>query len=545
VNGSAFRRCGCRDAAGAKLGLQCPKLGKRGHAAWWFRHDLPPGADGKRRRATGGPFSTKADAEAALAAALTRVSQGTYVELGRQTVADYLRQWLDGKINLKPSTRHGYETHCQLYLVPGLGHLRLSDLRDHHVEELYAAIRELQPQRPGYKPSPMAQRLLEARSDKKFLRPPGPGRIRRVHGTLMSALNNAVKRGKIARNPGAFVELASGRAPRPVVWTPERVELWQRTGKRYPVAVWTPQQAGAFLDFACNDGLSALWQLVAYRGLRRAEVVGLSWANVDLDNACATISDTVVQVDHVSTWGGPKSEAGARIISLDSVTVKALRNHRAAQAEQRLAWGAAWVDSGLVFTKDDGSPLNPDGVSQRFERLIARSGLPPIRLHDLRHVAASLALAAGVPMKVVSEQLGHSSSQITSDIYSSVLPQVAQAAAEAVADLVPRAATNTQPEPVSASSATPRPHQRTNRTPAEVAARVKPQVRPSGAGGARTRDRGIMRTQRLSEMRKRLRCKGLRTEMRLVPCCSRALLDAKAAAVGSDDRTSKTTTVQP
>ena len=195
---------------------------------------------------------------------------------------------------MKPSTRHGYETHCQLYLVPGLGHLRLSDLRDHHVEELYAAMRQLQVQRPGARPSPTLQRLLEARTDRQFRRPLGPARIRRVHGTLMSALNSAVKRVKIARNPGAFVELASGRSPRPVLWSPERVELWQRTGKRCAVAVWTPQQAGAFLDFANSDGLSALWQLVAYRGLRRAEVVGLSWVNVDLNKGVATISDTIV-----------------------------------------------------------------------------------------------------------------------------------------------------------------------------------------------------------------------------------------------------------
>jgi integrase len=427
-----------------------------------------------------------------LAGALTRVSQGTFVELGRQTVAEYLRQWLDGKVRLKPSTRHGYETHCQLYLVAGLGHLRLSELRDHHIEELYDAMRQLARQTPGSRPSPLVRRLLEARSDRQFRRPPGPARIRRVHGTLMSALNSAVKRGKIARNPGAYVELPSGRAPRPVVWTPERVDLWKRTGKRYPVAVWTPQQAGAFLDFASGDRLAPLWHLVAYRGLRRAEVVGLPWANVDLATASATIRDTIVQVDHVSTRSDPKSDAGERTISLDTLTVAVLRAHRRAQAAARLAWGAAWVDSGLVFTKEDGSALNPDAVSQRFERLVARSGLPPIRLHDLRHVAASLALAAGVPMKVVSEQLGHSGIQITSDIYSSVLPQVAQAAAEAVAALIPRAAGSRITEPPSAASATPWPHPRTNRTPTEVAARTKPQVKDGGAGGARTRDRGIM-----------------------------------------------------
>jgi hypothetical protein len=197
-------------------------------------------------------------------------------------------------------------------------------------------------------------------------------------------------------------------------------------------------------------------------------------------------------VERTSEWGDPKSEAGERTISLDSHTVAVLRAHRRAQTEARLAWGAAWVDSGLVFTKEDGSALNPDTVSQRFERLVARSGLPPIRLHDLRHVAASLALAAGVPMKVVSEQLGHSSIQITSDIYSSVLPQVAQAAAQAVADLVPRAAPAGPTSGTSATSGPRRAHRGTIPTPERVAARTKPQVNEGGAGGARTRDRGIM-----------------------------------------------------
>jgi len=493
VKGSTFRRCGCRDPlTGAQLGSRCPQLSKRTHGAWWYRHELPAGRDGCRRRTRGGPFATKSEAEAALADALSRVIQGTFIELGRQTVAEYLRQWLDGKIRLKPSTRHGYETHCRLYLVPGLGHLRLSELRDHHIEELYAAMRQLHRQASASRPSPLLRRLLEARADLEIARPPGPARIRRVHATLMSALNNAVRRGKIPRNPGAYVELPAGRAPRPVVWTPERVGLWRRTGKRYPVAVWTPHQAGAFLDFASADRLAAFWHLIAYRGLRRAEAVGLPWADVDLDAANATIRDTLVQVERTSEWGDPKSEASERTISLDSHTVAVLRAHRRAQTEARLAWGAAWVDSGLVFTKEDGSPLNPDTVSQRFERLVARSGLPPIRLHDLRHLAASLALAAGVPMKVVSEQLGHSSIQITSDIYSSVLPQVAQAAAQAVADLVPRAAPAGPTSGNSATSGPRRAHRGTIPTPERVAARTNPQVSDGGAGGARTRDRGIM-----------------------------------------------------
>ena len=190
------------------------------------------------------------------------------------------------------------------------------------------------------------------------------------------------------------------------------------------MAVWTPQLAGAFLDFAAADLLYQMWHLIAYRGLRRSEAVSLEWAEVDLDASMLNVRES-------------KSDAGVRTVSLDTGTVAVLRAHRLAQAHRRIASYGAWVDSDRVFTKQDGTPLNADSVSQRFDRLVVRSELPPIRLHDLRHVAASLALAAGVPLKVVSEQLGHSASGITADIYSSVMLQVRQAAAEAVANLVP------------------------------------------------------------------------------------------------------------
>ena len=257
-----------------------------------------------------------------------------------------------------------------------------------------------------------------------------------MHATVRSALNAAVKRRKIAHNPVLHVELERVRKPRALVWTDERVNQWRRTGRRpSPVMVWTPMQTGAFLDAVADDRLYALWHLLVFRGLRRSEAVWLSWVDVDLDAASAT-----VRAGSQQHWDGPKSEAGERSLALDATTVAVLRRHRRAQQELRLRWGAAWTETGLVFTHEDGRSLSPNGVSQRFERLVARHDLPPIRLHDLRHVAATLALTAGVDIKVVSEQLGHTTTQITRDIYLSVMPQVAQSAAEAAAALVPRAA---------------------------------------------------------------------------------------------------------
>src|SRR4051794_22568441 len=225
----------------------------------------------------------------------------------------------------------------------------------------------------------------------------------------------------------------------PLVWTDERVALWRRTGRRpSPVMVWIPAQTVAFLDAAGADRLYPLWHLVAHRGLRRSEAIHLRWADVDLDAAQATVRE---QSDEAMAWS-PKSESGNRTIALDALTVEVLQVHRDAQDAERRLWAEAWTDSGRVFTKEDGTQLNADSVSQRFDRLVARHDLPPVRLHDLPHGAATLALTAGADIKVVSHELGHSSmqitqiTQITQDLYTSVLPQVSQAAADAVAALL-------------------------------------------------------------------------------------------------------------
>ncbi|WP_052914955.1 site-specific integrase [Protofrankia coriariae] len=426
----------------------------------------------------GGSFPTRGIAETELAKSLARLHTGGHTETDRElTVAQYLDDWLDGKVKLRPSTRRSYESHIRLYLKPGLGHLRLTDLRDHHVEQLYAAMRQIGHKSKEHKPSPLLRRLLEVRQESPDRRRPmSPARIRRVHATTMSAFNNAVKRRKIPHNPAQYVELASGRAPKPLVWTTGRITTWQKTGRRpSPVMVWTPAQAGAFLDFAAADRLYPLWHLIAYRGPRRGEAVALGWAEVDLDAGSAYVLDNLPDPADFNEdeWGDPKSNAGFRPISLDNRTVAVLLAWRATQNAERLAYGPDWVDCGRVFTHEDGRRLNPNGVSQRFDRLIARFNtirqehqeknrdtaflarrhrmpaaaietaltfgpLPPIRLHDLRHTAASLTYRATRDLKLVSELLGHASIQFTSDVYTTIFEEVDRDAAEAVADLVPR-----------------------------------------------------------------------------------------------------------
>lgn len=213
-------------------------------------------------------------------------------------------------------------------------------------------------------------------------------------------------------------------------------------------AAWTVRLAGRpFLPARSRSasssarsrltGLYALYGVVVLTGLRRGEALGLRWADVDLDEGVLHVRQQVVAVGTEVRIGPPKTKAGERTVALSEATVAMLREHQARQRPERLMWGEAWHDSGHVFTYEDGRMLRPDHVTHLFRRLAKEAGLPLIRLHNLRHTSASLALAAGVPMKVVSDRLGHSSESITSALYTVVVPAVARDAAERIANVVP------------------------------------------------------------------------------------------------------------
>jgi integrase len=155
-------------------------------------------------------------------------------------------------------------------------------------------------------------------------------------------------------------------------------------------------------------------------GMRRGEVVGLRWQDVDFDGRCLFVVQQITDVGGRLVVGTPKTRRGARVVPFDDHTVGRLRAHHEIQALERVAWGSAWHDSGLVFTREDGRPLRPEYVTRHFQRLAAEAGLPVIRLHDPRHTNASIAFAAGVDIKVVSERLGHSTIAITADLYTHV-----------------------------------------------------------------------------------------------------------------------------
>ena len=212
-----------------------------------------------------------------------------------------------------------------------------------------------------------------------------------------------------------------------------------RPRERPAVAVWTAAQTAQFLHAIAGHRLYAAYHLIALRGLRRGEAAGRRWCDVDLDGKTAMISQQLQQYDGHLTVCPPKTPHSIRTIALDHTTIAALRAQRDRQHAEATSFGPGYRASGYVFTNLNGHPMAPDRLTRTFAALAGQAGLPPVRLHDLRHGAATLALAAGVDLRIVQEMLGHSSIVLTADTCTSVLPQVAHAAAEKVAALVIRA----------------------------------------------------------------------------------------------------------
>jgi integrase len=411
-----YKRCGCRDAAGRQVGASCPGLTAVGHGRWYFTVELSGYPDGGRRRLRRGGYpSHRAAAEAARLYSPDRQPGGVDPLIA---VGPWLRRWLAERDGIRASTRRSYEMHLRLYLVPYLGRVPLRDLQPGHVRAMFVAI-AAEHERRGRTWTPSSRQRLRA--------------------TLRTALNAAMRERLLTANAARDVELPPVPRPHPVVWNPARVAAWKATGTKPTVAVWTAAQTGEFLRAARADPLYPLFHVVIFRGLRRGEALGLTWPEIDLTNATLTVSQQLLEDNGTLIFAPPKTEASRRTIPLDRATVTVLRRHHREQ-RQRQRDGTRHAPTGLVFSKDDGTPFRPEYVTRHFQQLAKDAGLPPIRLHDLRHGAASLALAAGTDLKVVQDLLGHSSIVLTADTYTSVLPELARDAAEATARLILAAA---------------------------------------------------------------------------------------------------------
>jgi integrase len=196
---------------------------------------------------------------------------------------------------------------------------------------------------------------------------------------------------------------------------------------------WTATQVRTFLDGSREHRLHGAFVLAATTGMRRGEVLGVRWRDIDFDRRRLAVRQTILSIQYQITFGSPKTTRGRRAIALDERTIAVLRTERDRRAHEQALLGADYQDHDLVFARVDGTPVHPDYFTQSFERVVARLDLPRIRLHDLRHTHATLGLAAGIPAKVMSDRLGHATVAFTQDVYMHAIPQLEADAAEQVA----------------------------------------------------------------------------------------------------------------
>ncbi len=346
--------------------------------------------DGQRLTET---LPSKSEALAWVREQQTRAAQGLIlVDTRNATLREFLDNWFKAvQPTVKPRTYEQYSDAIRLHIAPTLGRYRLADLRPDHLQRLYA------------------EKLKEGLSART---------VQIAHAVLRHALGDACAWGFVARN----VCLAA-KAPRP-----KRVEL----------NAWTPEEARQFLEGIRGERLEGLYRLALACGPRAGELVGLKWEDVDLTRGTVQIRRTLQRLRGQGiVESEPKTDRARRQVSLPKPVVEALKRWKVRQIEERLIAGETWQDSGYLFTTCKGSPIEPRNLHRDFTRKTERLGLPRLRLHDLRHTAATLLLSRGIHPKVVQEMLGHSQITLTMDTYSHVLPTMQQEAAQVMEELLP------------------------------------------------------------------------------------------------------------
>ena len=361
---------------------------------WSYRLDLGYDDVGKRRQREVGNFPTKREAQAALNEALSEFQRGSYVAPSRQTVRDYLDSWImTAKPELAETAWTNYRNVVRAYILPHLGSKRLADLSALDIKKWQGEL------------------LDHGRRDGQ---PLAVNSVKLAHRVLHRALADGVRWNVIASNPASSV-----RVPR---------------SQHKPMSVWSPDEARRFLHTAADDRAVALWLLALHTGMRRGELAGLRWIDVDLAKNTLTVAQQRTSADRQVIVAPPKARSHRQLL-LAQATVEALRVHRDHQDVERAALGPAWPDSGYVFVDEVGMPYHPERITKMFARAVERAGMQRIRLHDLRHTMATNALAAGVHPKIVQEQLGHSTIAITLDTYSQVPQAVRRESAGRIASL--------------------------------------------------------------------------------------------------------------
>jgi integrase len=350
---------------------------------------------------------------------------------------EFLAEWLATvQDSLKPSTYQNYADYIEAYVVPTIGRRRLRDITVPVLNAFYRHLLQSGRRKPDNN-TPMHEYWLARRDERNGLGP-SPREIAAACKTTIHAARAAVARYQRGRFPAPK---ASGLAPKTVTnvhrmlhrafkdavaWDylafnpAEHASLPRigRAAKRRTRTVWTVGELAAWLRVALTDRFAGMWVLAATSGMRRFELAGAQRNMLDLDAATLRIEDTRVVVDGKPIDSDGKSDSGWRVISLDAFTVSTLRTYVAMLDEERDAFGADYPDHGKLMCFENGRRLHPDTITRRFNRLVDRAGVPRIRLHDVRHTYATLAMDSGIDPKIVSDRVGHSNMAVTLQIYT-------------------------------------------------------------------------------------------------------------------------------
>ncbi len=343
---------------------------------WQWTITLDVDNQGKQIRRSG-TEKTKGEAERAKAQAIADHTRGGLTAPSRVTLGDWLDKWLESrKAEVKPKTYSSYARSVRLYLKPHLGKKRLQEVRP-------VDVRSLQDQIRGAGLGTDTQRL--------------------ALGALSMALKEAVRLELITRNPVEAIKVISDR------------------DKKGRVAqAWTGEEVLKFMTEAEKERQGVALMFMVSTGLRRGEACGLRWANVDLISGICRIVENLVTLEGKPEVSTPKTASGKRVLSLPPEALSLLKKWQARQAEERAAMGAAWQDTGYVFTTTKGTSLHPDNLNRTLTKLCKAAGLRSIRVHDLRHTYANLMLSQGVPLEIVSKLMGHSLPSTTQNLYRHV-----------------------------------------------------------------------------------------------------------------------------
>lgn len=372
----------------AKRGQGEGSIYKRKDGRWTAAINLGYKAGKLKRKVFYG--KTRKDVSDTLTAELAKLKRGIPIVTERQTLKQFLDRWLTDsvKMSVKESTYISYEQQVRVHIVPALGHHQLTKLGPQHIQRY------------------MNEKLTDGRVEKRENQAPGlSAKTVRYHRSILSmALSQALKWGLVGRNVADLVD-----PPRAIKFEIQPIDA---------------KQAQGLLEAIKGDRLEALFVVALSLGLRRGEALGLRWQDIDFDKRTLRVSQSLARLNGRLVLSEPKTKSSSRILDLPQTLLPKLREHRNKQLEEKMSAGPKWTDSGLVFTTSKGTPIDPRKVKRRLDALLKAAGLPHFRVHDLRHFFASLLLAQGVPLKVVSDMLGHTQISITADLYTHVLPAI-------------------------------------------------------------------------------------------------------------------------